>query len=137
MKMNKQILRLLPALALAAILPACGGDTGSSPSNGVLQSQDIVVGTGATAVAGDTVTVSYVGSFTNGTVFDSGTLPPFRVGTGSVIKGFDDGIIGMRVGGKRHLIIPPNLGYGSQANGPIPANSTLVFDVTLLAIAGK
>lgn len=134
MKLMKTHFGLISAFALAVMLPACGS---TSPSNGTLGIEDLVVGTGATAVVGDTVTVSYVGSFTNGTVFDSGTLQPFRTGTGAVIKGFDDGIIGMRVGGKRRLTIPPNLGYGSQANGPIPANSTLKFDITLLAIAGK
>lgn len=137
MKLTKTHFGLISAFALAGMLTACTSDSSTSPSNGTLGIEELVVGTGATAVAGDTVTVSYVGSFTNGTVFDSGTLPPFRVGTGAVIKGFDDGIINMRVGGKRRLTIPPNLGYGSQANGPIPANSTLKFDVTLIAIAGK
>jgi len=137
MKLTKTHFGLISAFALAGMLTACASDSSTSPSNGTLGIEELVVGTGATAVAGDTVTVSYVGSFTNGTVFDSGTLPPFRVGTGAVIKGFDDGIINMRVGGKRRLTIPPNLGYGSQANGPIPANSTLKFDVTLIAIAGK
>jgi FKBP-type peptidyl-prolyl cis-trans isomerase FkpA len=136
MKFNKTCFRLVSALALAAMLPACGSDSATSPSNGTLVVEDLTVGTGATAVAGDTVTVSYVGTFTNGSQFDAGTFS-FRLGAGQVIQGFDQGVVGMRVGGKRRLTIPPNLGYGSQANGPIPGNSTLKFDITLVGIAGK
>ena len=103
--------------------------------------EDLVVGTGATAAVGDTVSVHYVGTLTNGTEFDSSysrNQPfTFRVGAGQVIAGWDQGIPGMKVGGKRRLTIPPSLGYGNQANGPIPANSTLIFDVELLSIAGK
>lgn len=112
----------------------CGS---SSPSDGTLGIEDIALGTGAVVAVGDVVTVSYTGSFTNGTIFDAGTLAPFRVGSGSVIKGFDDGLVGMRVGGKRRLTIPPNLGYGSRGSGPVPGNTTIRFDVVLLSIAGK
>ena len=102
--------------------------------------EDLVVGTGATAAVGDTVTVNYVGTLTNGTKFDSsydrGQTFSFRVGTGQVIAGWDQGVPGMKVGGKRRLTIPPSLGYGSQARGSIPANSTLLFDVDLVSIAG-
>jgi len=119
---------------LAAVLPACSN---TSPSDGTLTTEDVVVGTGATVVAGDTITVSYVGTLTNGTQFDSSSSFPFRIGVGQVIKGWDQGLIGMRVGGRRRLTIPPSLGYGSQAVGTIPANSTLKFDIGLLAIAGK
>jgi FKBP-type peptidyl-prolyl cis-trans isomerase len=122
-------------------LVACGGgDSGTSPSGGgTLVIEDLVVGTGATAAAGDTVSVHYLGTFTNGTKFDSsydrGTpLPPFRLGAGAVIPGFEQGIVGMRVGGKRRLTIPPSLAYGSQGSGPIPPNTTLVFEVELLAV---
>ena len=104
-----------------------------------LTAQDITVGTGDVAEAGETVTVNYVGQFTNGTVFDSSTQPgrspfTFILGAGQVIKGWDQGIVGMKVGGKRTLIVPPELGYGSTDYGPIPANSTLVFQVELLSV---
>ena len=132
-------------LVCLATLSACGGggDTGTSASTGgTLVVEDIVVGTGATAVVGDTVTVHYVGTLTNGTKFDSsydrGTpLPPFRLGAGQVIPGFEQGIVGMKVGGKRRLTIPPSLAYGNSPPQGIPSNATLVFEVELLAIAGK
>jgi len=136
--------RILPAalvLAPLMLFAGCGGSADSPSSNGALVSQDLVVGTGATAAAGDVVTVNYVGTLTNGTKFDSSydrNQPfTFRLGAGQVIAGWDQGVVGMKVGGKRRLTIPPNLGYGSQANGPIPANSTLVFEIELLSIAGK
>ena len=136
--------RWLCALILLT-LAACGGggDSATTPSGGgTLVIDDLAVGTGATAVIGDTVTVHYVGTLTNGTKFDSSydrgaPLPPFRLGAGAVIPGFEQGIVGMRIGGKRRLTIPPSLGYGNQAAGSIPANSTLVFEVDLIAIAGK
>jgi FKBP-type peptidyl-prolyl cis-trans isomerase len=133
MKLSKTVFAFLPALALAGLLPACG----TSPSDATVTSEDLSVGFGATAVSGDTLTVSYVGTLTNGTQFDANANFPFRLGVGAVIKGWDQGIPGMKVGGKRRLTIPPSLGYGSVAQGSIPANSTLKFDVTLLAIAGK
>ena len=135
--------RWLSALILLT-LAACGGggDTGTAPSGGgTLVVEDLVVGTGATAVVGDTVTVNYVGTLTNGTKFDSsydrGTPYVFQVGVGRVIAGWDQGVPGMKVGGKRRLTIPPSLGYGNQAAGSIPPNSTLVFDIDLVSIAGK
>lgn len=105
-----------------------------------LQIIDEVVGTGATAEAGDSVTVNYVGSLTNGTVFDAsanhGTAGfTFNLGAGQVIKGWDQGVAGMKEGGKRKLVIPADLAYGSQAVGNvIPANSTLVFEVELIKV---
>jgi peptidylprolyl isomerase len=104
-----------------------------------LQYGDFAVGPGTTPTHGANITVQYTGWLTNGTMFDSsrksGRTPfAFAIGTNAVIKGWDEGILTMHVGGKRRLVIPPSLGYGSQANGPISANSTLVFDVTLLAI---
>ena len=133
MRLLKTLSFLAPILGFAILLPACGS---TSPSDGTLNIEDVVVGTGATVVTGDTVTVTYVGTLTSGTQFETGTYT-FRVGAGTVIKGWDQGLVGMRVGGKRRLTIPPNLAYGSQATGSIPANSTLKFDITLLAIAGK
>ncbi len=99
--------------------------------------QDEVVGTGAEAKAGDMVTVHYTGKLENGTVFDTsvGKAPiQLPLGVGQVIAGFDQGLVGMKEGGKRLLIIPPNLGYGAEANGPIPANSTLIFEVELVKV---
>jgi len=103
-----------------------------------VQYWDITPGTGATAVSGKKVTVNYTGWLTTGKKFDSsvGKRPfQFKLGAGDVIQGWDDGVAGMKVGGKRQLRIPPNLGYGSQgAPGAIPPNATLIFDVELLAV---
>jgi len=100
---------------------------------------DQVIGTGAVAVAGKTTTVHYTGWLTNGQKFDSsvdrGQPFSFPLGSGRVIKGWDEGVQGMRVGGKRKLTIPSALGYGTRgAGGVIPPNATLVFDVELLAV---
>lgn len=134
MRTLKKFASFAALLALAAFVPACG----TEPSDGTLTIEDLVVGTGASVVAGDTIVVTYVGTLTDGTQFDANTTGyPVRIGVGQVIKGWDQGLIGMRVGGKRRLTIPPNLGYGSQASEKIPANSTLKFDIGLLAIAGK
>jgi FKBP-type peptidyl-prolyl cis-trans isomerase len=111
--------------------------------------QDEVVGTGATAQAGEAVIIAYTGKLADGTVFDTSLGKPaapscpagtkegfcFTLGAGEVIPGFDQGLAGMQVGGKRMLTIPPSLGYGAQAVGPIPANSTLIFEVELLKVA--
>jgi FKBP-type peptidyl-prolyl cis-trans isomerase len=100
---------------------------------------DIVVGTGATAVPGKTVGVHYTGWLTNGKKFDSsvdrGRPVSFPLGAGRVIRGWDEGIAGMKVGGKRQLRIPPELGYGTRGSlGVIPPNAMLIFDVELLAV---
>jgi len=105
-----------------------------------LRITDLVVGTGTEAVAGKTVVVNYRGSLENGKEFDSsyGRGPfSFPLGGGRVIKGWDEGVAGMRVGGKRKLVIPPDLGYGERgAGGVIPPNATLIFDVELLEVKG-
>lgn len=100
--------------------------------------EDILVGTGSEAVAGNTVTVHYTGWLTNGTKFDSSKdrNDPFvfPLGAGHVIRGWDQGVAGMKAGGKRKLTIPPEMGYGERgAGGVIPPNATLVFEVELLA----
>ena len=104
-----------------------------------LQYWDIVVGTGAPAVVGKGVKVHYSGFLTTGAKFDSsrdrGEPFVFQLGAGEVIKGWDEGVAGMKVGGKRQLRIPPELGYGDRgAGGVIPPNATLIFDVELLGV---
>jgi FKBP-type peptidyl-prolyl cis-trans isomerase FkpA len=126
-------------IAVAPLIASCGnGSTGPDPATGTLMTEDLVVGTGPTAGGGDTVTVHYIGSLTNGQVFDNsyvaGAPITFRLGAGQVIAGFDQGVVGMKVGGKRRLTIPPNLGYGAQPKPSIPPNSTLVFEVELLSV---
>ena len=104
-----------------------------------LQYEVITEGTGAKPTATQKVTCHYHGTLIDGTVFDSsvkrGQPFSFKLGAGQVIKGWDEGVLSMKVGGKRKLIIPSELGYGSRgAGGVIPANATLIFDVELLAI---
>ncbi len=95
---------------------------------------DVKVGEGATPVAGQKITVKYLGTLENGQKFDGGSID-FNVGQGQVIKGWDEGLLTMKVGGSRKLIIPPDLAYGSRSPGAgIPPNATLLFDVELLAI---
>ncbi|MCU0823893.1 MAG: FKBP-type peptidyl-prolyl cis-trans isomerase [Leptospira sp.] len=100
--------------------------------------QDTKQGLGREAIRGNTVVVHYTGKLTNGKVFDSsvdrGEPFSFVLGQGQVIQGWERGILGMKEGGKRKLTIPPNLGYGARPVGPIPANSTLIFDVELLKV---
>lgn len=99
---------------------------------------DVILGTGSAVKDGDTISVQYVGTFQNGQQFDNsytkGTPFTFTVGAGRVIKGWDEGVVGMKVGGKRILVIPSDLAYGAQGAGPIPANATLVFAIELIEI---
>jgi FKBP-type peptidyl-prolyl cis-trans isomerase FkpA len=135
------------ALATLPLLAGCGSS--SSPSTpttsvGTFTETDLVVGTGAEATAGKSITVNYTGWLYDtskpdgkGTQFDTsiGKSPlPLVVGGGSVIKGFDQGVVGMKVGGSRRLVIPPELAYGAAGNGPIPPNATIVFDISLLSV---
>lgn len=111
----------------------------STPSSS-LKIEDVKVGAGTLAENGDLVTVNYVGTLTNGQKFDSSydRNEPFKftLGQGEVIKGWDQGVLGMKVGGKRRLTIPPDLGYGAAgAGGVIPPNATLIFEVELLDVS--
>lgn len=103
-----------------------------------LRVEDLLVGTGIQAQTGNTVSVHYKGTLLNGTTFDSsynrGAPFSFTLGKNSVIQGWEQGVLGMKVGGKRKLVIPPHLAYGPGARGLIPANSTLVFEVELLDV---
>ncbi len=103
-----------------------------------LKIEDLKVGSGAQAVGGKKITVNYKGTLADGKQFDSsydrGEPLTFTLGAGEVIEGWDKGFEGMKVGGKRKLAIPPKMGYGAQAVGAIPANSTLIFEVELLKV---
>ncbi len=144
----------LAVLAIFGMAAGCGGDkkpaaTASGPTTVTgdgtttpsgLQYWDIAVGTGATAVSGSQVKVHYTGWLTGGQKFDSsldrGEPFSFMPGAGQVIKGWDEGVAGMKVGGKRQLRIPPTLGYGAEGSGGvIPPNATLIFDVELLDVS--
>lgn len=112
--------------------------TESTTMDNGLKIQDLKVGTGPQAKAGDVVAVNYLGTLQDGTKFDSsydrGQSFQFLLGSGEVIKGWDIGVAGMKVGGKRKLVIPSDLAYGERRIGPIPPNATLVFEVELLAV---
>lgn len=103
-----------------------------------LEATNLSVGSGKPAIAGDCVVAKYYGTLTNGTLFDQDYTTPnalqFSLGQGEVIPGWDQGLIGMQAGGERRLVIPPSLAYGSQGQGSIPPNSTLVFVVKLISI---
>ena len=155
--MNKQIILVIIALIIIAVLVFVGYRNGSgSEQQGIeetagqaaalggisaenpLITQDVIVGTGADAVVGSTVTVHYVGTLTSGIKFDSsldrGEPFTFTIGAGQVIPGWEQGLVGMKEGGTRTLLIAPELAYGSQAVGPIPANSALIFEIQLLTV---
>ncbi len=105
---------------------------GSTKTASGLYIRDIRVGTGKTLVAGDSLTVNYSGYLANGTLFDQAQAPKtfaFKLGAGRVIRGWDEGVVGMKVGGQRQLVIPPALGYGASGIGPIPPDAVLVFTI--------
>lgn len=132
-----------------ALLAAAGcgsaSSTGPTTSVGVFTTTDLVLGTGATAANGSRVLTTYAGWLYDtgkpngkGTQFDPGPGPlNFVIGSGALIKGFEQGVIGMKVGGQRRVIIPPDLAYGSNppAGTVIPSNATLVFDITLTSVS--
>jgi peptidylprolyl isomerase len=148
---------LLCALPLLAV-SACGDSTGSDPDLSTVDFapalgvdisamtrvgdgvyiRDLKVGEGATVAQGRTLQVLYRGYLANGTEFENNHVPrspyPLVLGARRVIAGWEQGIPGMKVGGRRLLVIPPSLGYGSQPNGDIPANSVLVFEVEILSM---
>ena len=150
MNVKRTAAALLLALGTTAPLTAAAQSNTAAKPEGTMQQTsdglqyiDTVVGTGATAKAGDTVSVHYTGwlyvNGAKGAKFDSsvdrGQPFGFHLGARKVIAGWDEGVAGMKVGGKRTLIIPPGLAYGSRAvGGVIPANSTLMFDVELLGV---
>ena len=151
-------MKTLIVITLALALAACGADKTTGPltnddfapelnvnldamtkTGSGLYMQDLTVGTGDEATSGATVTVHYEGWLSNGTKFDSSRdrNDPFSflLGAGRVIRGWDEGVAGMRVGGFRKLVIPPALGYGVGGSLPtIPGNATLVFDIELLEV---
>ena len=127
----------IPVMIAMVLIAGCSKD--KEVMDGELIIEDLKVGEGTAVAQYNIVTVNYTGWLTDGTKFDSSLNPgrtPFRftVGGGQVIKGWDEGLIGMKVGGKRKLTIPPSMGYGSQDMGVIPSNSTLVFEIDLLII---
>jgi FKBP-type peptidyl-prolyl cis-trans isomerase FkpA len=146
--MTKCLRMLFAAVALGAAALAVGASNAQDKDkskvqekkvgNTVLKYEDLKVGDGAEAKKDDVVEVHYTGWLTDGKKFDSsvGKQPfSFKLGAGRVIKGWDEGVAGMKVGGKRKLTIPPELGYGKDGfPGAIPPNATLVFEVELLKI---
>jgi peptidylprolyl isomerase/FKBP-type peptidyl-prolyl cis-trans isomerase FkpA len=141
--MNKQLITGIAVAAGIAVVglffvyDVSGGIFNVTAPAAALVVQDETIGAGAEAIQGSLVNVQYTGRLENGTVFDTsvGKAPiEFLLGQGYVIQGWERGILGMKVGGKRLLIIPPDMAYGAQANGPIPANSTLIFEVELVGI---
>lgn len=137
---------VIVAAAVALVVAGCGDDgadiAGGGCEDGVIESEsglryeELECGSGDIAGRGDVVTVEYAVTVEGqDEPFASGTLPPFELGTGGVVQGFDEGVAGMRVGGKRRLIVPPELGYGPQGRPPeIPPDTNLIFEVELLEV---
>jgi FKBP-type peptidyl-prolyl cis-trans isomerase FkpA len=142
-----RVLRVLSwSLLVAVVASACGKNTPTSPSdNANLLIEDLTVGSGQTATTYRTVVVNYTGWLYDpskpdgkGTQFDSsvGRGPyTFALGYGQVIQGWELGVPGMQIGGKRRLQVPPELAYGASGNGPIPGNATLIFEIDLLGVS--
>jgi len=142
----RRLAQVAAACSLAATISATAcTDAPATPSPNVPYSQtDLVVGTGADAISGTSITVNYTGWLYDtskadhkGLQFDTsvGRTPfSFTLGAGQVIRGWDQGVVGMKVGGTRELVIPPSLAYGSTRSGSIPPNATLLFDITLVSI---
>jgi FKBP-type peptidyl-prolyl cis-trans isomerase len=134
------VVLVLAATAIGYLIKQRAGNGGTEITTASgLKYTDLVDGTGASPQKGQTVTVHYTGTLANGRKFDSsydhGRPADFRIGVGSVIKGWDEGLMSMKVGGKRKLVIPSALGYGPEGRPPdIPGNSTLIFDVELLGV---
>ena len=140
---------LFAALLFVATIAGCGDDTPTAPSVGLavpFSTRDLVVGTGQEAMNGDLLSVHYTGWLydpdapeNKGTQFDSsvGRAPfEFTLGVGAVIAGWDRGLLGMRVGGRRVIVVPPELGYGADGVPPtIPGDATLLFEVELLGVS--
>jgi len=139
---TRSFLRKLPAVVLLFGLAACG-DSPTSPAPAFAQT-DLRAGSGTAAVTGTSLTVTYTGwlydeskTDQKGLQFDSnvgGTPFTFTLGSGQVIPGWDQGLVGIQPGGIRRLVIPPSLAYGSIRNGPIPPNSTLLFEIEVTAV---
>ena len=131
-------------LVVCFVAAACGSNNPTSPSAVTFAQTDLRLGTGAAAASGNTLTVNYTGWLYDptktdfkGIQFDSTAAAgpfTFTLGAGTVIKGWDQGLVGLRVGGIRQLIVPPSLAYGDTRNGAIPPNSALVFEIELLSI---
>lgn len=135
---------ILGAAILTVIAGSGCSSSSTAPTSSAPYSQtDLTVGTGITAASGNRVTAAYTGWLYDssqpsgkGKQFDSSPGYTFILGAGTVIKGWDQGVVGMKVGGQRRLVIPPDLAYGSQgsSNGAIPPNATIVFDITLVSV---
>jgi FKBP-type peptidyl-prolyl cis-trans isomerase FkpA len=139
--------KLLLSVAVLAISMACGDSPTAPPPvlDVPFSTTDITVGTGTEATAGKTVRLFYTGwvysttaAENKGTQFDTNTSTglQFTIGAGAVIRGFEQGVTGMKTGGKRRIVIPPSLGYGASGSGAIPGNAHIIFEVELLSVAG-
>ncbi len=146
--MGNMMRTAMVGLILAVAAAGCSKDSGTSPStvNVPFSTTDLRTGTGTEATTGRNVTVNYTGWLYNaqgvdnkGTQFDSSLSPGrtplvFVVGTNQLIPGFSQGVAGMKVGGLRRTVMPPNVAYGSQGKDPIPPNATIIFEIELLAV---